>query len=390
MNMNGSQAAVLVVAMTAGCLSSQVQEPDPVTVGAIRWDAWHTPAAAEAHGGAGGPVKAMEASLNPHRYRWRAPFFARVDTNDTLRIDGYTQAVVDREIAFAKAGGIDYWAFLLYAEDNCMSQGLSLYLSSSRRRDVNFCSVASPNTFGRRATWEAGVARVVRYMKEPGYQTVCGGRPLLYLFRPDEKWIQVWGGPAGARELGDALRQAARRAGLSDPYIVVMDDGKAESVKRTADLLGANAISDYARQASGAGAPYAELAGVARQFWGECAASGAEVVPLAMAGWDRRPRVERPVPWEAAWQKPNVGLDTFYVLPMPEELAAHVGEAMAWVEARPAQCPAQTVIVYAWNEHDEGGWLCPTRGENGKPDASRLEAIARMRRARVQRNVKQR
>jgi hypothetical protein len=352
-------------------------------VGAIRWDAWHAPAGRPEHGGPGGPVKAVEASLNPHRYRWRAPFFARVDTNDTLRIDGYTQEIVDREIAYAKAGGIDYWAFLLYAEDNCMSQGLSLYLSSKRRADVNFCAVASPSTFGGLATWTAGVSRIVRYMKEPGYQTVCGGRPLLYFFRPDEGWVKAWGGPAGARRLLDGLRAASLAAGLQNPYVVVMDDGKAEAVKRTADLFGAEAISDYARQANGAGASYAELAGVARAFWGACEAAGAQVVPLAMAGWDRRPRVERPVPWEAKWQQPGAGLDKFYILPKPEELAAHIGEAMAWAEARPQQCPARTVIVYAWNEHDEGGWLCPTLGEGGKPDDSRLRALAEMRRARL-------
>jgi sugar phosphate isomerase/epimerase len=352
---------------------------DDVTVGAIRWDAWHTPVGASEQWPGGGPVKAMEASLNPHGYRHRAPFFARVDTNDTLCIDGYTQEIVDREIAFAKDGGLDYWAFLLYDEGTCMSQGLSLYLSSRCRRDVNFCAIASPGTFGGRDTWPAGIARVVRLMKEPGYQTVCGGRPLLYLFRPEEKWIQAWGGPAGARGLFDGLRQAARQAGLADPYVVVMDDSAAAQVKRAADTVGSNAISDYARQANGAGAPYSELASTAREFWRACAATGAEVVPLAMAGWDRRPRVEHPVPWET-WQKPNVGLDKYYVLPTPEELAAHVGEAMAWAE----QCPAKTVIIYAWNEHDEGGWLCPTLGADGRPDASRLRALAGMRRRRAE------
>lgn len=372
------QIMSVTLLLAAGCVSTASWTGDPVTVGAIRWDAWHTPEAGSAHGRGGGPVKAMEESLNPHGYRWRAPFFARVDTNDALRIDGYTQEVVDREIAFAKEGGLDYWAFLLYDEGTSMSQGLALYLSSSRRRDVNFCAIASPGTFGGRDKWPAGIARVVRLMKEPGYQTVCGGRPLLYLFRPEEKWVQAWGGPVGARGLFDGLRQAVRQAGLADPYVVVMDDGPAAQVKRAADTVGANAISDYARQANGAGAPYADLAATAREFWRACATTGAEVVPLAMAGWDRRPRVEHPVPWET-WQKPNVGLDKYYVLPTPEELAAHVGEAMAWAE----QCPAKTVIIYAWNEHDEGGWLCPTLGADGRSDASRLRALAAMRRQRA-------
>ena len=86
-------------AFVSGCVCMCPVKTDPVTVGVIRWDAWHTPVSASEHGRGGGPVKAMEDSLNPHRYRHRAPFFTRVDTNDVLRIDGYTQAVVDREIA---------------------------------------------------------------------------------------------------------------------------------------------------------------------------------------------------------------------------------------------------------------------------------------------------
>ncbi len=372
-------ASILLAAL--GCATLRNRRNDPVTIGAIRWDAWHTPAAAKEHGAKGGPVRAMEKSLNPHRYRWRSPFFARVDTNDILRIDGYTQEIINREIAYAKAGGIDYWAFLLYPEGNSMSQGLSLYLSSLDRDDVNFCAVASPNTFGGRATWQAGIDRIIKYMREPGYQSVCGGRPLLYLFRPEEKWIQTWGGPEGARELFNKLRSAAVAAGVGDPYLVVMHQGAASAGSKAVEAVGAQALTDYARSGGGRSAPYAELTARLRDFWSECAATSVDVVPLAMAGWDRRPRVEHPVPWEQ-WQKPGSGLDRFYKLPTPEELAAHLDEAMTWAKKNTEFCPAQTVIVYAWNEHDEGGWLCPTIGRDGVPDASRLEAIATMRKQR--------
>jgi hypothetical protein len=36
------------------------------------------------------------------------------------------------------------------------------------------------------------------------------------------------------------------------------------------------------------------------------------------------------------------------------------------------------VIIYAWNEHDEGGWLCPTWSPDGRPDRRRLEAIRKV------------
>jgi hypothetical protein len=42
---------------------------------------------------------------------------------------------------------------------------------------------------------------------------------------------------------------------------------------------------------------------------------------------------------------------------------------------REIEFAANAVIIYAWNEHDEGGWLSPTRTAEGKPDTSRLDAI---------------
>ena len=35
-------------------------------------------------------------------------------------------------------------------------------------------------------------------------------------------------------------------------------------------------------------------------------------------------------------------------------------------------------MMYAWNEHDDGGWLVPTWTPEGKPDTSWLDAIRRV------------
>jgi len=145
------------------------------------------------------------------------------------------------------------------------------------------------------------------------------------------------------------------------------------------DVIGAEAITAYARTGADdqLGTPYSELAAAARGFWEECAATGAAVVPLCMSGWDRRPRVERPVPWET-WQQPNAGIERHYLPPTPQELAGHIGDALDWAEADGTRCPAQAVIVYAWNEHDEGGWLCPTLNPDGTANTERLDALAEM------------
>lgn len=39
------------------------------------------------------------------------------------------------------------------------------------------------------------------------------------------------------------------------------------------------------------------------------------------------------------------------------------------------------VIAYAWNEFDEGGWLCPTRSADGQPDTRRIGAIGQLLRS---------
>ncbi len=41
----------------------------------------------------------------------------------------------------------------------------------------------------------------------------------------------------------------------------------------------------------------------------------------------------------------------------PDELAAHLGDAIEWTKANRDINPANAIIICAWNEHDEGGWL---------------------------------
>ena len=349
----------------ATCGAAAADETKPL-IGAIRWDAWHV-------AGEGSPVKAMERSLGPKQYHYRLPFFAKVVSESEVRIDGYTQKIVDQEIAYAKAGGIDYWAFLLYDPDSPMSQGLSLYLSSKRKKDVRFCAIASPNVFRNAEQFPKKMQRVVDLMAEPTYQKVAGDRPLLYLFGVSDEWLQAWGGEANAKRLFDGLRAAVKARGLKEPYIVVMDFHPAHG-KNAADAIGAEAISTYATAGGAKGrTPYATLTSNAKHFWDSCASTGAQVVPTAMAGWDRRPRVEHPVPWQKN-QKPGEGIEKYFQMPTPKELAAHIEDAMRWVIAKPDRCPAQTIIIYAWNEHDEGGWLCPTLSEG----PARLDAISKL------------
>ncbi len=329
-------------------------------VGAIRWDAWH--------GQRGVPGRAVENSLSPAKWHYRLPFFASVISDKEVSIDGATQEVMDREIAYAAKAGLDYWAFVTYQEDDPMSLGLRHFLASRRRMGLRFCQIV---------TYQAGkyrdeIARTVRLMQHPAYQKVLMGRPLLYVaFFEQGPQLKAPGGRAAYRMMLDELRALARKTGVGEPYIVGMDFDPV----RMAELrvqVGADAIGSYATQSNEAGAPYAALAATAQRFWERCKATGANMVPTVMSGWDRRPRVERPVPWEK--QVAGSGIEKYYDAPTPLELAAHLERSLLWIRNNPEACPAKTALIYAWNENDEGGWLVPTLSEG----TARLDAIGRV------------
>ena len=278
---------------------------------------------------------------------------------------------MDQEIAYAVRGGLDYWAFVTYDPDDPMSLGLQRYLMSARRADIRFCLITEHSRWGTRADYRKRISRFVDLMGKESYQTVLDRRPLLYLgFIQDAGMEQRWGTIDEFRKAVDDLREMVRNKYSRNPYIVLMDFDPQRGHKLRKQL-GADAITTYAAQGNGTSAPYSTLAEYAETFWERCAATGSSVVPIVISGWDRRPRVEHPVPWET-WQKPGVGIDRFYERPTPEEFASHLQRALAWMRRNARPTPASTALIYAWNENDEGGWLVPTISEG----TARIDAVA--------------
>ena len=93
------------------------------------------------------------------------------------------------------------------------------------------------------------------------------------------------------------------------------------------------------------------------------------------SGWDPRPRIETPVPWHD-YGSP----DCYYETPTPQELARHLRAGCEWVERYPRTAEAKTLLIYAWNEFDEGGWLAPTLSEG----SARLDAIREILSSEIQ------
>ncbi len=342
--------AVAVAAVAAAALCCTGCGP-PVVAGAIRWDAW-----------TGGRItEQVERTLGPARYHHRLPWFAEVTGPDRVRIDGGRDEVMRREIRFAAEAGLDYWAFLIYPRGSPMSVALRQYLRCSDRDRINFCVILHASLNVPDEQWPDERRRLVDLLALPTYQTVLGGRPLVYAFS------------------GRSLREdrfadfvaAARRAGR-DPYCVYMGWRPSADYATWAGR-GFDAVANYAR--AGDQPTYAELvAGVEQDYWQDAVAGGAAYVPLVTTGWDKRPRQDHPVSWEPA-DRAYHRQQTFPSMAAADEIAAHLRRALAFVDEHAETCPARAVIIYAWNEYDEGGWLAPTRGSDGRPDTARLDAI---------------
>ncbi|MEA2068552.1 MAG: LamG-like jellyroll fold domain-containing protein, partial [Verrucomicrobiota bacterium] len=328
---------------------------DPIpTFGAIRWDVWvGTNYVDWSHG------RWNEESLYPEKWRNRLPFFGGVKGFDSVETR-ITQEVMDDEIEVA-AGALDYWAFLDYPAPDPMHQPLEYYLNSSTpsKDKVEFSIILNARN------WWTDKQTYVDYFLNSRYQTVYmnnEARPLVYSFNTPSAVDSFGGDWAAYKEEIDELVQMSMDQGAGDPYFVVMDSSAVGAL--SVANLGFDAISAYVTGAAATQAKisYGNSTVAAKSQWTSRADTRCKVVPTVSAGWDTRPRQAHWATYQpdsvAAWEDSFV--DGWIQKPNPKELADHIKDAMDWVATHPFGSPAKTVIAYAWNEHSEGGYLCPT------------------------------
>lgn len=200
------------------------------SVGVIRWDAWNL------FEGQYDPISFYShRCLSPEKFHYRLPFFATVLSPTNTSYNADLQSVMDQEILYAKHAGLDYWAFDTYCTygPNCTTNstycaeylkiaphycprnpayGLQQYLSSPYSFLMNFtllllgsspCDVAFQESY-------------LELMLHPQFQTVLGGRPLLYLFQFDDAEADICGGGwSGSKDVFNKFRQMAISRGQS-------------------------------------------------------------------------------------------------------------------------------------------------------------------------------
>ncbi len=342
---------VLALVAGGGQVRGQSAPASAVLVGAIRWDGWyksHDPRAQNS-------VPAIvEKNLSFPRYRFRVPYFAEM-AGRKVSMPYITQELIDREIALARDAGIDYWAYCWYRDDGSgLADARLMHMKSARANDVKLCAMLENGHFHT----DADIAALVADFKRDNYLKVAEGRPLVFFFDANDQ-------TAGTIL---RLRKATASQGLPEPYVAMMGH---RDPCANADQAGADAVSRYVTLGQDQEA-YASLATRERRSWDEFRDRGKEVIPIVTAGWDPRPRIGR-TPWGVHYCK-----TCWAETATAEEIADQIVAGIRWVNSNPQAGQASCILIYAWNEYDEGGWIAPVLQDyvNGQLIPERLNAIS--------------
>jgi hypothetical protein len=334
-----------------------------LTIGAIRWDPWYAPTDNMFRPN-------VEASLGQAKWQFRAPTCAiaaagTATTAPTINLGGCgVQSVIDAEITAAHAAGLDYWAYCWYGAADEKNNAWALHQSSSLVANMNWALI---HNYGDLVAIMAGtsaalgpVSLYTGYYARSNYQKVLSGRPLVFLL--DDGTITA----SALAATITSFRAACTSAGVANPYITMLIVG-IDGVTNSATYLtqsGCDAIGSYATLvAAPLAGTYAQLVTASEAAWTALKATGAAMVPTAISGADRRPRVERPLSYEGVTSKPGVGDGLYYAVGTPSQVAAHIADMVTFMNANATANPSRTGLIYSWSEYDEGGTnLAPTIG----------------------------
>ena len=108
------------------------------------------------------------------------------------------------------------------------------------------------------------------------------------------------------------------------------------------------------------------------------------VTPIIALGYNTEPRILNPVSWNGVEANSNKisNSATTGELPTADEITENVLNVLNLNKENAATFNANTVLIYAWNEFNEGGWICPNlkfdadgKVVKGEVDRTNLDAV---------------
>lgn len=278
-----------------------------------------------------------------------------------------SQEIMERQIDLAAENGVDFFLFCWYWRDN---QGrlnekaidelphhtsLKLYLNARNKKKIKFALLVANHAGSEiigTENWQAAIKYWAPYLKDKQY-VKADGKPLIVLFGTGDEAIN--------NEQLAAMQAAVKKEGFSSGISIAGCGSQARKKAGFTHTTHYNVIPGYASGSEEH--KYQELVDATKAQWS--GTTYQPYIPLLTAGWDKRP-----------WEGPD-GLDQaegwYYPDRTPEQFKQFLEDAVQWMKDHPTQTSKERlVLVYAWNELGEGGYLVPTKGD---PEAVYLKQI---------------
>jgi hypothetical protein len=273
---------------------------------------------------------------------------------------------MERQIDIAADNGVEFFLFCWYWKDNGgpintaaieslpMHTSMNLYMKAKNKNRIKFgLLVANHQGFEIKGTdnWGKATEFWMQYFNDPQYVKV-DGKPLVVIFNS---------------------------GGCDNDAIAKMQEvSKAQGQKQGLSIAGCGNVADknfgyktHYNMNPGYTAgheehKYSELIDSHKKNW--IGTEKQPYIPEVTVGWDKRP-------WEDKSGKGMGGAKEGWYFPnrTPKEFKGFLTDAVTWMDQHQAQTTKERyVLIYAWNELGEGGYLLPTKGD---PKASYLKVI---------------
>lgn len=303
-------------------------------------------------------------TLSGEKYKNRVPFYADVTAENQVSFHKRTQEEFDKELEYAIDAGIDYFAYVWYtkrdkfAPDENVSETArhvheltyirQLHMESSLKDKIKMCAILSAHPIT-----DEELKDLSETMQKPYYQYV-DERPLVYIYTGYNK------------ELISRLRQACKQVGVPDPYVAIFTNNnpaKEGETYREADAVSAYCVPNEDKDCD----TKEDFVSYMLDMNDLMLSYSLPVIPMYSVGWNPSPRIDTPVPWYAYANKKYTSASS------PEQIKEGAKGLSKHLLKKGVE--VKSILSYAWNEFEEGGFICPTFDSNGNIDDSRLKAF---------------
>ena len=253
-------------------------------------------------------------------------------------------SIMEEQIELASKNGIDFFAFCWYWSDDMGSfneeavksnprhTSLNLFLKSKNKNKMKFCIMIA-NHNGAIIQGMENWRKAIDYFSE-NYFTES-----QYLSF-DNKPVVIYFMPQQAQPFLLSMQDVAKNKGFDGIYTISCGSNLPvyDALTWYNSFEGSNKSEAH---------EYSQLFTYVESRWGNIPDT-IVVNPLCSVGWDRRP-------WES---KENT---VYYINKKPTLFRNHLKNAVDFLLT--SENPHPVIMIYAWNEMGEGGYLVPTKGD---------------------------